>query len=215
MQPDNFRPIDHSALKSEFKLHPKMYLADLGIRYNIDYISTKYILILSTLELSQLFCYLNQKLHIPMWIKDKDYANHDEGTVSDGLNLRCLNSDSKPDYRQLLTTFQKLTDSNFSDLLGMFIIEPDKYFETGLHSEDKSIYAGIWINSDQVQLSDLQSAIVESSINYLIKLQKESEQKQLNLLKKQEADQKIGDVIDTIRHMSPNEKKRALSELIK
>lgn len=215
MQPDNFRPIDHSVLKSEFKLHPKMYLADLGIRYNIDYISTKYILILSTLDLPQLFCYLNQKLHIPMWIKDKDYANHDEGTVSDGLTLRCLNSDSKPDYKQLLTTFQKLTDSNFSDLLGLFIIEPDKYFETGLHSEDESIYAGIWINSDQVRLSDPQSVIVESSINYLIKLQKESEQKQLNLIKKQEADQKIGDVIDTIRHMSPNEKKCALSELIK
>lgn len=214
MQPDNFRPIDHSVLKSEFKLHPKMYLADLGIRYNIDYISTKYVLVLSTLDLPQLFCYLNQKLHIPMWIKDKDYTGHDEGTVSNGLTLRCINSDSKTDYKQLLIMFQKLTDSNFSDLLGMFI-ESDKYFETGLHLEDESIYAGIWIDSDQVRLSDSQSAIVESSINYLIKLQKEEDQKRIDLIKKQRADQKIGDVVDTIRHMSPDEKKRALSELIK
>lgn len=196
-------------------MHPKIYLADLGIRYNIDYISTKYILVLSALDLPQLFCYLNQKLHIPMWIKDKNYTGHDEGTVSDGLTLRCINSDSKTDYKQLLTTFQKLTDSNFSDLLGLFIIEPDKYYETGLHSEDESIYAGIWINSDQVRLSNPQSAIIESSINYLIKLQKEENQKRIKLIRKQKADQKIGDVIDTIRHMSPNEKKRALNELIK
>lgn len=215
MQPDNFCPIDHSVLKSEFKLHPKMYLADLGIRYNIDYISTKYILILSTLDLPQLFCYLNQKLHIPMWIKDKDYTNHDQGTVSNGLTLKCIDSDSKSDYKQLFETFDKLTDSNFSDLLGLFIVEPDKLFETDLHSEDESIYAGIWINSDQVRLSDPQSAIIESSINYLIKLQKEENQKRIKLIRKQKADQKIGDVIDTIRHMSPNEKKRVLSELIK
>lgn len=150
-----------------------------------------------------------------MWIRDKDYTNHDEGTVSKGLSLRCLNSDSKSDYESLLTTFQKLIDSNFSDLLGMFIVEPDKYFETGLHSKDESIYAGIWINSDQARLSDPQSAIVESSINYLIKLQKNEKQKQLDLIKKQKADQKIDDVINTIKHMSPDEKKRALGELIK
>lgn len=192
-----------------------MYLADLGIRYNIDYISTKYIIVLSTLDLPQLFCYLNQKLHIPMWIKDKDYTNHDQGTVSEGLSLRLIDSDSKSDYKKLLTTFQKLTDSNFSDLLGLFIVEPDKYFETGLDSEDESIYAGIWISSDQVRLSDPQSAIIESSINYLIKLQKEENQKRIKLIRKQKADQKIGDVIDTIKHMSPNEKKRVLSELIK
>lgn len=215
MQPDNFHPIDHSELESEYALHPKMYLADLGIRYHVDYISTKYILILSTLDLPQLFCYLNQKLHIPMWIKDKDYTNHDEGTVSDGLTLRCINSDSKSDYKQLLETFNKLTDSNFSDVLGLFIIEPDKYFETGLHSEDESTYAGIWINSDQAQLSDPQSAIIKSSINYLIRLQKEENQKRIKLIRKQKADRKIGDVVNVIRHMSPDEKKRALSELIK
>ena len=215
MQPDNFRSIDHSVLKSEFKLYPKMYLTDLGIRYNIDYISTKYIIVLSTLDSTHLFCYLNQKLHIPMWIKDKDYYNHDEGTISEGLTLKLIDPDQKSDYKQLLETFDKLTDSNFSDVLGFFVVEPDKYFETGLHSEDESIYAGIWISSDQVRLSDSQSAIIESSINYLIKLQKEENQKRIKLIRKQKADQKIGDVVDTIRHMSPNEKKRALSELIK
>lgn len=215
MQPDNFRPIIHSELKSEFELHPNMYIAELGTRYGVDYVATKNILVLSTLDAMHLFCYLNQKLHIPMWIKDKDYYNNNEGTVSKGLILRTIDSDKQPDYQKLLQTYQKLVGSNYSDLLGFFVIEPDKMYEAGLHSEDESIYAGIWINQHEVSLSKAEEASVENSINSLLEMQKRQELKDYKLQLQKEADRKAFDIIGTIRQMSAEQKKHVLNELIK
>lgn len=102
-----------------------------------------YMIALSPVKKSILHGYLHYELGLPYWLADKDKI------VSWGYTVKDLNLDQ---FRHEADKIKRLFDAftynkpidNDHLFLGLLIVSPDPYYETGLSKKDRSIHSGMY-----------------------------------------------------------------------